>query len=305
MDRRRSGVLSLLIAAVLVIVVPQALDPGQSGSAARAPLPAPPMVGSCLSGPDHDVVSCAELHNSEVTAAWIAGDPAGPISADDAPCWQPADEYIGDSATKAVSGWDRYPAMIDVRLVQAPQSEGAGRWGWKACVVLPAVGGQYTGSAAGVGKIGHRMGAFASCAGAVPLRIRSAVPDVNCLQAHGGEFLGSATGFEPNVALPDDAATFVPVPSDEEFRAGCRSLAAELMDADDPTYGGALALSTLIESAIATGSSNGAREVGGKILSELTYSGTATTALCIVRSADSRVLVDSVIGLGEGEPPLQ
>ena len=282
MDRRLIGVLALLLAAVALLVVRAAENPGLPGSAAPVALPGPPPVGSCLVvDTTVTVVECAEPHDAEVTAGTTIDDQAPSRSFCDAA----AADYLPPIITG--DGW-QVPVDVQTAVLPAPEGQRSADRGWRACTVRPESSERFTGSLRGMTLATFRDDVFGSC----PAPSRS--DRIPCSAAHPTELLGTTNLAYPD-AQPtgayfgiDNSAAALPDAVGADLDHRCRTLAATLTGNPDPTYGGRLTVRLEVDTVVPT-------DVPGTL---------QVCVSCAVDAPPGRWLTASVIGLGTAPLPL-
>ncbi len=296
------GVLLLALALLAGVTVPALLARPWGAAAARAPLPEPPAVGSCLSVPsdpaaagpavdpataDGGVVDCAGPHRAEVVAAWRADDPIverlsrfsryldrpsdGPDRAMGGvtehlvtACWRAAQEYITPPGD--ATPWLPVPPRVVPALLRAPDDGSPPRWRWLSCVVVAADDASWAG----------------------PLRWRSTSPvprppslGANC-RPDGSAALSRCDLPHRTEVLgwPDRSW----VGSADDRAAACVQLAATMTGRADPTFGGRVRVDVVTRQPVP-------------------YQG--ALPLCVAGLVGDGALVGSLIGLGDRELPLR
>lgn len=236
-NRGIAGLLILVVAALLALIIPRVLDPGADGMAGRAPLPAPPPVGACLtddsgSGPpnwelgDWRVVGCEQPHTMEVTKTWALDDPVRSptlgfaVESAAGQCLLAVDTYIGGGLDFGYKEWFQ-PLINPVsRLLEAPASERVDSRGWTACVAQSPHDQTYSGSVRQLDSPAERPSAFGLC--------RMATLDISCLQPHDEEVFGLVSGFEP-LDLSRPATVLGLLPARAELDSQCRQMSTDLL----------------------------------------------------------------------------
>ncbi len=287
---RPVGLVLLVVAVVLAVVVPWALDGPLGDSASRAPLPEPPAVGTCLAVPFTgglpSATSCDRPHAAEVAASWRADDPlvaqvswfsgyldratgqpdtgmGGMTEALVTACWSASQRYI--TPPRQSAAWFAVPPRVAPALMVAPPGQGFGRWRWIACVVVTADDTSWRGS------LNWRDPTPTPRPAEVSMNCR---PDgstgfARCDDRHRSEVLG----------WPDYAW----IGSDEERAADCESLAVAVTGRADPTFGGRLRI---------------------EVVDRLPVPYRGALPLCVAALVGDGALVGSLIGIGDGALPL-
>ncbi len=302
------GVITLLAAALVLFLVPRALDPGVGGVALRAPLPAPPPVGTCIdvgsiqqyyygSYPplfqEFKIVECKLPHDLEVTRTWTAAqvDQQPEILNDGIACTASLAQYAGLPSQPLLDHWFISGFSTNSWLIGAPPSQRAGPLGWKVCVVQVV---DRVGSVQNLWAQSERPAGFGTC-------WVSADP-VFCNMPHNRETLGTASSAEPNdpsVQIGDAP----PLPGPDALVSECNSLADVLMSRADPTYAGQLAVAMSYDKS----SSELWRDTNqdGKYDPSETVNGTLIEATCSITTSDGSMLIDSLLGVGDKPLPVQ
>lgn len=305
---RTYGVIALLAAALVLIVVPHALDPGVGGLAGRAPLPAPPPVGTCIdvgssqqyyygSYPplfqEFEVVPCSLPHDLEVTRDFTAAqvDQQPEIVSDGLECAASLANYAGLPSQPLLDHWFISGFSANSWLIGAPDSQRAATLGWKACVVQVV---DRIGSVQNLWGQRERPAGFGTCwVNADP---------VFCNMPHNRETLGSAHSAEPNdPSIQIGDAT--PLPGPDSLVSECDRLAGELLNRADPTYAGRLSV------ALSYDKSSSAlwldTDQDGNYDPSETVNGTLIEATCSITTSDGSLLTDSLLGVGDKPLPVQ
>ncbi|WP_420120490.1 hypothetical protein [Nakamurella sp.] len=304
MDRRLAGALLVLLTVVGATVLSSVAGRGLAGTPVAAPLPDPPAVGDCLLGPTVGTAAAtgpaAIADGRPEPPTFGPCDPAGidpvagpvgevvavrPMTGPDrtagpaeAGCRPAALAYAGlrpRGDTFAVPGspaddpiqW-RYSVDVQTTwITQLPAHPGAGSWA--ACIARPGAAGSGPGRLADAFAGGALPGGYGTCWQSAELS--AAVQVVDCREPHVAELiaLGRAIGTGP--VEPD------------LVRQSCLDQAALVLRRADPTAGGALSIRVDPE-----------RPPGG---------GAALSPACFVTAADGRVLVGSLVGIGDGPLP--
>lgn len=303
-NRGIAGLLILVVAVLLALIIPRVLDPGENGRAGRAPLPAPPPVGACLtddagSGPpnwelgDWRVVGCDQPHTMEVAKSWALDDPTRlptpgfTAQSAAAQCLLAVDTYIGGGLDFGYEKWFQ-PLINPVsRLLEAPISDRVNARGWTACVAQSPHDQTYSGSVGHLGAPADRPSAFGLC--------RMATLDISCLQPHDEEVFGLVSGFEP-LDLSRPATVRGLLPARAELDSQCQQMSADLLQRSVSDWGpvtGHLEISR-----------DGAQfsrpdEAGVLIAGYLNF------VECSIRVGTGLTMSDSLVGVGTGPLPLQ
>lgn len=283
MERRPAGIGVLLFAVFAALVVPQLLKPGVVGRPSAAPLPEPPAIGACvvLSQRSARVVDCAESHDGEVFARWLADDPDRPRDRHSPVCNGITAEVSGD-VPPTLDDWQLTVLAADTSLIRAPRSQRAGDRGWSACVLRPANHARYVGSLAEQGSR-HRPAAFGYCFGASVA--------VGCGEPHLTELLATTSGWVPSQLDEPLQAMTLPSAVQQRLEEECLGVARQLTGNPDPTYGAQLAVQVVGR---ATDTDYGA-DTGGRF---------RFAATCELAATGGQLLTDSVVGLGVAPLPL-
>ena len=311
---RIRGLIALVLAFVLVAAVSGLSSRPLAGSAAPAPLPLPPAVGSCLNvdltpqGPRPVFVPCDQLHRAEVIRAWPAPSAAptggvqverpGPFPVlnygviDNRTCRQEAAAYVGPIFEPAVVGWHTVTPSVVSGLVGAPFDERVGDDGWSACLVFDGAGRSFEGSVKDMTRTvgGAWPDVFGVCGDEAPIRTTGA-----CTAAHRVELLGVWQWYR---LLPESPEFYTEV-SAEALAAGCLALAAEVIGTDDPTFGGRL----IVHSDSLWFSNEGDASVYFTGADGSAYSAPPPPD-CWVQAAPGTTLTGSVRGLGDRPLPV-
>ncbi len=285
MDRRRSGVIVLLCAVVALLVVPRVLRPGIDGTAAAAPLPAPPPIGTCvvLAPRSATPVDCGQPHDGELFVTWTADDPARPRDRHSPACIDALAAYPGAAAPTRLHGWEPTVFTLSTRLIRAPRDQRVGDRAWAGCLLRPGDQSRYDGTVLGLpAGATDRPGAFGACAsGSIYFRLP-------CTQPHTIERLGTMSGSLPRDEAAPVVADGLPLILADTLRESCRALAVDLLDTADPTHGGQLDVAV----------------VRSSMVPALTQDPdlVAWSVDCIVDSGEL-LLTDSVVGRGDTALP--
>lgn len=287
MQRRRIGLAVLMLAVLAMVMVPRAIDRPIAGTPQIGPIAQAPSEGSCLP-PFADqaeldalttphTVPCDQPHGAEVTLVMGLGsasepDPVWPTSGTDrilaepiAACQARNAGFTGASGTSGVLGaphYQRVPPRYRSKVTVPSRIQWLAGQRWYACSVVPDTPApiSYTGTAAG-SMFATPPAPFATCATAP-----HGTP-VPCDRPHTAEQLtigdaGSAPSWPPSPL--ENANT-------------CRVLAATIIGAPDPEFGG---------------------------LIEITGWFDGSGMSCWLRAADGRTLVGTLIGHGSGPLPI-
>lgn len=290
MDRRLAGALLVLLSFVAAAVISSVAGRGLAGSPTVADLPEPPAVGECL-------LIGAQRHSTGLPSSVPATSIYGP-------CGTAGAATIGEVvAVRALSGADRAATVsgdgcrssaltyaglrplgdafavpgappddpiqwrysVDVRtswVTQLPTQPGASSWA--ACVVRPNTSSPGVGRLAAAFDGGTLPGGYGTCWQSSDLSAASQM--VDCREPHLAELiaLGRAVGDE--LLDPD------------EVRRSCAAQAAIVLRRADPTVGGALAVRVHPE-----------HRASSRVRSN---------PACFVTTADDRLIVGSLVGLG-------
>lgn len=292
MGRRGLGLAILLLAAFALLVVPRALrEETVTGDAIRGPFPEPPPIGACIDGAQHtghtEVVPCTEPHTLEITARWLADDPDNSVVNDREVCRLAGSVYIGLDRLPSLGDWGVNIAAVETPSVYAARDERIGKSGWTACAVAVAnrvplsrsLRNAFTTPTFFPGELSQCLARSGS----------DGYSSVACSVSHSWEVLATAV-------VPAEYTDVVVTENSASYQTAwiataaptCADLAANLIGTPDPTFGGELSL--------------GQEEwFAGSNQDDLANS-TATVA-CVIRVADDRELVGSLIGLGDGPLP--
>ena len=303
------------MAFALSIGAPSLTTDGVTGHAARASLPLPPPVGSCITLPadqaasewgqlDFAIVPCDRGHDAEITMTWSAGSEpqsagrdraggsafrldSGRVSSPYFICSDWSLAYVGTPMPLGIGPW--WPARLDYRsgFVTAPPGQRAGGLGWSGCFVEPpANSARYVGSISAAGAQLHqsRPGQFATC---LADSDQTEMHVTTCDLPHRIEPLAVDYGLDP-------AENADPGNSAEHARERCADAVRKLTAARDPSFGGRLAV-----------------EVDSEHLQPMTLEQAAAlpdnarpTQECRVALVGPGVLVGSVVGLGDSPLPI-
>lgn len=303
MDRRSAGFAVLLAVIIAAPIVPALGGQHLTGAALRGPIPDPPVVGDCLgdvpSQPSAMVLSLpvfAEQTGScgdDNVGAIVAVVPKvyfspptldnGTSVAQAVDCDPLVQDYLGWSTpTDASSGnasessalvqWHP-PTTIDSGLLGPDLAQYIYGQRWVACVVYPEFG-PFRGSIRGSVRDGHNAEALASCQ-AMP--DGTALQPTSCSQPHRAETFGV-------VAVSDQNANLEP---------SCLALVHRLTGMSDVSSGGALIVGAVITSDSAQNSASTLHPAGPQ----------EYEATCLATVAGSRLLVGTLIGLGDRRLP--
>ena len=271
----------LLVLAVIAMLAPRALS---SGTAGRASAAEPPRVGDCLTAAALSVVPCTDPHAWEVSARWLADDPAA--AGTGKYCRRQAGDLVSAVPAPVVGTWS-IPTNFESSLLAAP----AGAGGWLICALRPATHENYVGSFIGVADIADRPHVFGTCYDA-----SLSGPPTSCQRPHASELLATLSGEFTDFILPSDTSGdttgdhLVPGVTAAMLAAECDQLAAVLTDSADPTRGGQLEIA--FSEAV--------------VSSDSKYPTTRQfQASCAMRSSPNRLLADSVVGLGDAAVPFE
>ncbi len=295
MHRRAAGALTLTVALLIALVVPGLLAPGVAGHPQRAALPAAPSVGDCLTQ-TRLVVDCDRPHRWEVTASRSATDPARLGRGDGDACEVGAQQYGHLSEASAIAGWTARLTVITV-LLDAPPQQRAGPDGWTVCALQPAWVDSRTGSLSALRIPAEAPEVFSMC-----LDWQFGLTGVDCRRPHNVQVLGTRRGVpapSSGTGVPAFAADL-----QSELESSCRSLAAALTGAPDPTYGGQLTLRVDLD--LPAGPDRPALPAGDPpSVPTPSPDGTVTySATCIAFPSGGRLLTGSLTALGGNPLPL-
>ena len=307
---RRLGVGVLVVAAVVALSVSRLLNQGLGGQAARALLPEPPAIGTCLRVEARAIaeVSCDQLHNAEVVRTWPAGalpeamasmplnNPYtslfsidfGLSGADEFDmCWSALERYagLGDVQPTVSELWTTQDPMISYRMIASSADPTVGVWRWAACVLTSPTVQPYVGSLRRqAGQPPDWPNEFGNC-----ILSREDFSQVPCGQPHQVEMLGF-----PSASTDADMALFAGHAA--EFTAGCLDVGRALTGAADPTFGGKVHIL--------------AEPVGFVQIPVDPAAGDGPTTFieppsCFAQVAGDRLLTGTVVGLGDAALPLE
>lgn len=310
MDRRLGGIVVLAVGLLIALVVPRVLSPGIDGVAVRAPLSAPPEVGSCLvveeqltdenvwaqmpfTLPDFRSVDCGKPHDLEIAESWPTQTPFEfPEDSDDYPCQTTWTGYLGMEQALIPKPW--YIAFLNVNVVfiGAPESQRLGDLGWMGCAVAPFPFSRTPGVVGNLPTLTDRPAAFGNC--------RLGQTYVSCLEPHDQEYLATAFGQQPDdpsIVLKD----WPPLPSEEVLHQHCETMAASLLMRSDPTFDGQIEVQFTYEER-----PDQDLWIPGSGTSDVSYiRGTLTNAECLLVAAGGAVLTDSLVAIGEKPLPVE
>ncbi len=274
-ERRLGGLVTLLVAFVVIIAVPRLLAPGLAARPAALPIPEPPPIGACLRfDPTVQQVPCTDVHDAEVTARWAVDAPGRPVGSGAARCRQVAFQYVALRLVGSTQVW-RPAFRARSQLLVAPPEQRVGPKAWATCVVAPGGTRSSTGSVRHQGDAPDRRPAeFGECASDDGVLLRCDAP-------HRVEYLTDAVAFARSLIAGSSAA---------RWRTDCNDVATRLLGRADPTVGGRLSVEfrTLASDP----------RIGVDPPESLVF------AVCAVRATDDRDLTDSVFGLGDSDLPL-
>lgn len=309
MRRRATGLLVLIVALVVALVLPAALDGRRVvGQALPQPFPDPPTAGTCLleTGPTGDardqVLALDGLVFGPCTGAvrgqivGVLDSPEGPVGSRRDPCFRAAATTAGlryagrrptlpEAPQTANISWAPFLGFTVTRVVPGEVARRGGQQ-WVACLAVPPAGGRYQGRFDGAYTAASRLpAAFATCwAVSSPSGGDGGGPSVDldrtarllpCDAPHGAELLA--------VARVEDRS----LSSRDEVRDGCARMAGAMMRMTDPTAGGALAV------VLDPVSSDGASRPTDP-----------WTLNCFVAATDGRQLTDTLVGWGDRPLPV-
>jgi len=287
MERRLAGVLVLLVGLSCVLIVSGLLRHQVHPTAGRAPMPAPPAVGSCVDLVDADagrttaVVDCAAPHEGEVVVALDADDPHRAPQATSGRCTEAVPAYLGAALSHERGEWTVSAVSFGAVAVNAPLGQSIGDYGWSACV-LTAHGTRYQVSLHDLTALDLLPAELGTCFDG-PSPKSCADPHESQQLATAGAYLDAAQRAQ---ASDERTAALIAA-----LHPDCDALAAELAGTVDPTYSGALTVRVRIDYISQTLVPSFAR---GQVV--------AYRARCLLASAD-RQLVGSVLGLGDRPLP--
>jgi hypothetical protein len=300
MDRRLVGIALLVLAIAAVAVVPSIGGRRVAGTSIAVIFAAPPQVGECVLPPLPDSEDGAWIPETRVTDLRFgscAGDIAGEVVGlrDYDPNWPDADTFRGrgpcfrETATYAGLNVSRRSSTLpevpfDGLVSWAPslgsraflirpgtRERNAGAT-WAACLAVPTDVGTYRGSLRSAHTTGRLPDAFGLCWDSVDLD--ESMDLLACNEPHPAELL--ATGWIRNRELVSSA----------DLQVSCDDIAGRVMHTDDPTRGGALAIT----------------------LDPVTLDGAMTpdaplSVSCFVSSAGPTQLVGTLVGIGDQPIP--
>ncbi|MET3807309.1 hypothetical protein ABIB25_004332 [Nakamurella sp. UYEF19] len=300
MDRRIAGVLLLVVALVATLAVPDVVGRSLAGAPSPEQIAAPPAVGSCVgaitgSGPARTgadarpsvtgsqpvatVVPCTGRVMGEIISVTVA-NPRQVVTLQEydevhPSCRSQVETYLGTTATTTLSGvqWSR-SIYVDVATVGPDGHDRAAGRTWTACV-MTAVDQTYpvTASLKSSWTTRSLPDAYGLCWFDDVVQLGEPVA---CTSPHRTQQLGYGLVSSPT----DSGTSIVSAVGYDAILAGCRTLAASVMDAADPTRGGSLDVRVVV-------SRSGAPYVQ-----------------CAVSATGSKKLTGSVIGLGTKPVPL-
>jgi hypothetical protein len=305
MDRRLAGFAVLLAVIIAAPIVPALGGQHLTGSAQRMPIPDPPVVGDCLShvasqpsamilslpvfaeqagscgaGNVGEIVAVVPkvyfspptLDNGSTVAQAVDCDP---LVRDYLGWSPPTDASPGNaSESSALVQWHP-PRTIDSGLLGPDLAQYIYGQRWVACVVYPEFV-PFRGSIRGGVLDGHNADALASCQ-ATP--DGKALQPISCSQPHRAETFGV-------VAVSDQTADLEP---------SCLALVHRLTGMSDVSSSGALIVSAVITSDSARDNASTLHPVGPQ----------EYEATCLSTVVGSRLLVGTLIGLGDRSLPWQ
>ena len=232
------------------------------------------------------VVDCAQLHEGEVAATWIAEDPNRVSQATDDGCAGQARDYIGEVVEQQLDNWALAVLTWNSLVTRAPRSQRAeDYYGWNACVVLAPGRGRCTGSIRNLADVTTRPAVFGSCQS-------YSVGLVPCTDPHDGERLADISGTWTDEQPGPPAGTRLES-IEAALSGGCTAVAKAMTGAADPTYGGRLHIMVWVQELAHVPDSD----------DETRYA-TDYLASCEVSAIDGE-LTGSVVGVGDAELPLR
>ncbi|MDQ6657444.1 MAG: hypothetical protein M3Z00_04320 [Actinomycetota bacterium] len=278
MERRRGGLVLIVLTLLVLVVVNRILARDVDGKAVAVPPIPPPAVGSCVARTDDPVatvdpiVDCSVAHAGEVVQSWPAREPV------DAGCsggvvfgWQ-----LG------AGSWSRPMTSISTTMVTF-----GGIVGWSACVEVPvernspSVALLHTGSLVTPQRDG--TAAVGLCFEATAKELDTAAvydAQVDCASAHTAQRVGE----------------FFPQPQQQIPAEQCASYARRVVNSTHAFSGAAALLPrTGIDSSIGTVT---VRDPGDGSEHAINPG-----LACDVLAAPGRQLVGSVVGLGDKPLP--
>lgn len=308
---RRVGLVLILATVLLTSVLAQLTRRTAEGRPERAPRPAPPPVGACVSpGPPVTLLDCRDDHLAEVAASWPSRVEPD-VEHGYGSCLSAAARYVGTATEEVTAGWAAPTFLQTVRIVTGPGAGALPGFSWAACLIIPVVpgggGNGYSGTVADLTR------------GAVPVALRRCFavigepgPDpgpasltsqftsgVSCRADHRGEVLGirrvripGPTGG-PAAPTPGDSQQ---IDTDPGRAAECSELARTVLGVSDPSFGRRLVLRIRLE-AVGFFTSVAPDKA---IVTAVDYA-----ASCTVEAPPGRVLFGSLAGIGAGPLPLR
>ncbi|MEO5835008.1 MAG: septum formation family protein [Nakamurella sp.] len=200
MDRRLTGLVALLAAALLVVAVAGANRPHVTGAASAVPPGPPPQVGECVAqpfpvidkrgpavgrpAPTVELGGCEDPHHGEVIV--VVDLTRAVTMADTDECAASPDpfKFVGIDAL-AVDAWVATPDIRLVSVTPDPRQAAAGQR-WVACVIGTRAGSPpYAGSLRDAYLVGTPPPALGSCVAAADQLV--AASRVTCGEPHRAE----------------------------------------------------------------------------------------------------------------------
>lgn len=290
MPRGLWGALVLVLAVGTAVAGPGAFGLGVpvAGAAVRSPVPGPPEEGDCLTSPYFgagSVVSVEVAVGAPPYADCRAGDRRRWVFGEIVsvtpdirafPVIRSGDPAIPDrdactAAVRSAVGWtspDWDPVVADsVTLVGPDLDQYLSGQRWIACAITSGDRG-YPGSA-GDASVERGTNVYGRCERSHEEGRESAASRVRCDEPHDGEVFGVA------MAAPAEVAALVD---------SCVALITERTGLAEPTVGGSLAVRVGVQDDPVAGDR-------------------VQLMVCGVRVVDDRVLVASLVGLGDGPLP--
>ncbi len=300
MDRRAVGVTLVVLALAAVMILPALSGARSIGTAVPVVLPTPPSVGDCVTSLADDIQdgsvppqlsvsavrfgSCRGAVAAEVVAFWADQRERAqtPRFGRAGPCFEPLAQYTGLRVPGMPTGpsaasdaepvsWRPTIAFRAFLVTPSGLERRAGR-DWSVCVVGPGTGQSYRGSLRGAYLNETLPPAFGSCWTLDESGLLTGPGD--CLRAHTAQLV--ATGWRDDLD---------PVPA-AEVSASCSRIAGRLMDTDDPTRDGQLAITADRMTRLSR-----------------TWTGNQSVLGCFVAASGSRQLVGLVNGLADRPVP--
>lgn len=298
-NRRLAGVITLILALVVIAVLPFIGGRRVAGAPTALSFPPPPQPGSCAlppfpvntwnGGPPIEIPitewhfgQCAGPIVGEVVAL-LDGDAPSTTPVTNRPCFGAAAGFAGLNVSAETISLPGGPAADPVEwtptvgtntyLVVPGDVERAAGHDWTACLSTPTGNQPYRGTLRAAYASGTLPDQFGLCWAGIDMDLMPAL--LRCDEPHAAELL--ATGWIPDRSV-------VP-PS--EIEASCMDLAGRVMRTDDPTRGGAITI----------------------VLDQVTFDGAYSPAdplsvNCLATASRAGELTRTVIGLADGPVPL-